>query len=96
MLTNKTRKTLLARKQARKDTEATGDINRACAFEFTGQNGGRGTWLEEVAWLIAELKTELQAVNYELKTGNKELKAHTKTLIKELAEVKTQLVETRL
>ncbi|KAH8592167.1 hypothetical protein B0O99DRAFT_597512 [Bisporella sp. PMI_857] len=54
---NKTRKTLPARKRVRKDTETVGDINRACAFEFTGRNGGRGTWLEEVAWLITELKT---------------------------------------
>lgn len=54
---NKTHKTLPARKRARKDTEATGGVNRDGAFEFTGRNGGRGTWLEEMAWLIAELKT---------------------------------------
>ncbi|KAH6724995.1 hypothetical protein BKA61DRAFT_41356 [Leptodontidium sp. MPI-SDFR-AT-0119] len=103
--TNKTRKILPARKRARKDTETAGDISRVGAIEFTGRNGGKGTWLEEVAWLIAELKTgqeelkveqrTLMTQNRELQAVNHELKTHTKALIEELAEVKTQLAETR-
>jgi hypothetical protein len=87
---NKTCKTLPARKRVRKDTKTAGDINRACAFEFTGRNGGRGTWLEEVAWLIAELKTgqeelkveqrTLRAQNRELQALNHELKAGNEEL----------------
>ncbi|KAH6707952.1 hypothetical protein BKA61DRAFT_616009, partial [Leptodontidium sp. MPI-SDFR-AT-0119] len=82
-LTNKTRKILPARKRARKDTETAGDISRVGAIEFTGRNGGKGTWLEEMAWLIIELKTGQE----ELKAGNEELKTHIKALIEELAEL---------
>jgi hypothetical protein len=70
--TSKTRKIIPARKRARKDTDSNGDTNHTGAFEFTGRDGGRGTWMEEVAWLIAELKstisTQTKAIKA-LKTG---------------------------
>jgi len=82
--TSKTRKIIPARKRARKDTDSNGDTNQTGAFEFTGRDGGRGTWIEEVAWLIAELKstisTQTQAIEA-LKTGQEELKQEQQTLV---------------
>ncbi|KAH6704098.1 hypothetical protein BKA61DRAFT_617851, partial [Leptodontidium sp. MPI-SDFR-AT-0119] len=90
--TNKTRKILPARKRARKDTETAGDISRVGAIEFTGRNGGKGTWLEEVAWLIAELKTgqeELKVEQRTLMTQNRELQAVNHELKAGNEELKT-------
>ncbi|KAH6708822.1 hypothetical protein BKA61DRAFT_614954 [Leptodontidium sp. MPI-SDFR-AT-0119] len=90
--TNKTRKILPARKRARKDTETTGDISRVGAIEFTGRNGGKGTWLEEVAWLITELKTgqeELKVKQRTLMTQNRELQAVNHELKAGNEELKT-------
>jgi hypothetical protein len=53
---NKPRKPTTTRKRARKDVEANGDATHDRIFEFTGGNGARGTWFEELTWLIAELK----------------------------------------
>jgi hypothetical protein len=82
--TSKARKIIPARKRARKDTDPNGDTNHTGAFEFTGRDGGRGTWMEEVAWLIAELKstisTQTKAIEA-LKTGQEELKQEQRTLV---------------
>ena len=83
-ITSKTRKIIPARKRARKDTDSNGDTNHTGAFEFTGRDGGKGTWMEEVAWLIAELKstisTQTKAIEA-LKTGQEELKREQRTLV---------------
>jgi hypothetical protein len=48
------RRVLPTQKRARKNTENTNNANRTPSFEFTLGDCGKGTWLEEVAWLIAD------------------------------------------
>lgn len=98
---SKTRKIIPARKRARKDTDSNGDTTHTGAFMFTGRDGNRGTWMEEMAWLIAELKstisTQTKAIEA-LKTGQEELKqeqrkvaAQNETLRGEIRSLRVQI-----
>ena len=76
-ITSKTRKIIPIRKRVRKDIDPNRDTNYTGTFKFTGRDGDRGTWIEEVIWLIAELKSTILTqtkVIEALKTGQEGLK----------------------
>jgi hypothetical protein len=91
---NKTRRTIPTRKRARKNTETTNNGEQTSNLEFTAGNGSKGTWLEEVAWLIAELKEILTAqtkVIESLRAGQEELKLEQRTLVAQNAGLRDEV-----
>src|SRR5438045_706933 len=89
-----------ALKRRRGDNTSFTGTNKTPCFEFSGGGEGRGTNLDEVAWLIASLKatiTQQSDIIEGLRAELKEIKAEQQTLKKKVATetegIKTQITE---
>jgi hypothetical protein len=90
-----------AYKRRRNDTTTFTGTNKTPSFEFTGGGEGRGTNLDEVAWLIANLKEtitqqssiieDVRAELTEVKTKQQNLENQNTELQEEIRSLRTQL-----
>jgi hypothetical protein len=88
-------------KRRKNDTITFTGANETPSFEFSGGGEGRGTNLDEIAWLIANLKETitqqsqvietLRKEQAELKAGQEQLKTQNAALQAEIREFKDEL-----
>lgn len=91
-------------RSSKRKTDVTTFTGSNKALSFSGGGEGNGTNLDEIAWLIANLKEtttqqsrvieELKASQQELKAGQKELATQNVALQTQIPMLKTQLQST--
>jgi hypothetical protein len=92
--TTTTQTNISTRKRPRNDADGDGDTEQHRAPEFTGRDGGRGSWMEEVVWLIAELKQTITTQSHaigSLKAGQEELKEEQRALVTQNKELQQEI-----